>query len=177
MRIAIVWGSTTGSTEAAAESLQELLGEMVEDVHNVASISAEDMHAYDVIIVGASTWDIGELQYDWADKMPDMGNLDWSDKTFAFFGTGDAVGYADTFVDAFGIMWETLQPLGAQLVGTWPSEGYGHLESRSHIEDGKKFLGLALDNDNDPDLTDERLEKWAEQLKEELAALPKGAAQ
>ncbi|MDX9776874.1 MAG: flavodoxin, partial [Petrimonas sp.] len=31
------------------------------------------------------------------------------------------------------------------------------------------FVGLPLDEDNDADLTDERIEKWVESLKEHLS--------
>jgi len=176
MRIAIVWGSTNGNTETAAETLQKRLGTEVEAVHNVADLSAGEMHAYDGLLIGASTWDIGELQYDWADKLPDLLEFDWSGKVVGFFGCGDAAGYPDTFVDAFGILWEVLGERGAHLVGKWPVDGYEFEDSRSLCDGGKRFLGLPLDDDNEPELTDERIEAWAGQLDRELAELSAEAA-
>ncbi len=171
MRIAIVWGSTQGSTESAAEALREQLGGLVVAVHNVVDVSAAQMHEYDVLLLGASTWDIGELQYDWADRLPDLEELDWTGRYVAFFGCGDAVGYADTFVDVFGILWEVLGESGANLLGTWPVEGCEFTASRSLCENDTKFIGLPIDDDNDPELTDDRIAAWATQLKEELSAL------
>ena len=171
MKIAVVWGSTTGNTETAAEKLQEILGERISVCCNVDDLTAEEMLTYDVVLIGVSTWDIGELQYDWPERVKDMADHDWSKVTFGFFGCGDAYHYEDTFVDAFGIIWETLEPRGAKLIGTWPVDGYEFTDSRSLCNDRKHFLGLPLDDDNEAELTDQRLQSWAEQLQRELDAM------
>ena len=176
MRIAIVWGSTTGRTEEAAEELQKHLGELVERTCPVLDISASEMNEYDVLIIGVSTWDIGELQYDWPERLEELAELDWTDRHVAFFGAGDAVGYADTFVDALGIVWEKLEEKGAKLLGKWPVEGYTFEDSRALCDEGKNFVGLAIDDDNEPELTEARLLMWADQLRFELHQLPKKAS-
>ena len=171
MRMAIVWGSTTGNTEVAAEKLHAILGDKVEVCCNVDDLSADEMLGFDVILVGASTWDIGELQYDWPPRVTEMSERDWSNVTFGFFGCGDAHHYDDTFVDAFGIIWEQIEPKGAKLIGRWPVEGYEFSDSRSLCNDRQQFLGLPLDDDNEADLTDQRIAAWAEQIQRELAEL------
>lgn len=169
LRIAIVWGSTTGNTEYAAGLLKQALGDKVELCASVDDVSVEDMKAFDVILIGASTWDIGELQYDWEDRLNQMGEEDWSKHYIGFFGCGDGVAYDDTFADAFGILWETLESTGAKLIGKCATEGYSFSDSRSLCDDRTKFLGLPLDEENQSNLTEGRVNAWAEQIVAELA--------
>ncbi|MEM6734358.1 MAG: flavodoxin [Myxococcota bacterium] len=175
MKIAIVWGSTTGNTEYAAKLLKDALGARAQLCASVDDISVEQMREFEVILIGASTWDIGELQYDWQDRLEQMSEEDWSGFTFGFFGCGDAIGYDDTFVDAFGIIWEELEPKGARLVGKWPTESYTFSDSRALCDDGARFLGLALDEENQPNLTETRVSEWAQQVSRELDAIAAAA--
>ncbi|MEM1417500.1 MAG: flavodoxin [Myxococcota bacterium] len=171
MRTAIVWGSSTGQTEQAAGRLHELLNGVSDLCVDVNDFSADDILGCDVVIIGVSTWDIGEIQCDWEDRIIEMEDHDWSSTHVAFFGTGDGLTYDDTFVDAFGLIWERIVPKGAKLLGKWPTEGYSFADSASLTDDRSHFLGLPLDNDNEPQLTDARLVSWAEKLRGEIAAL------
>ncbi|RMF69726.1 MAG: flavodoxin FldA, partial [Cyanobacteria bacterium J069] len=48
----------------------------------------------------------------------------------------------------------------------WPTDGYDFNESKA-VRDGK-FVGLAIDEDNQSDLTTERIQSWVAQLKREF---------
>ena len=61
---------------------------------------------------------------------------------------------------------EKISGLGGTTVGYWPTEGYDHTESKA--ERNGKFVGLALDEDNQPELTDDRIKAWVTQLKSEF---------
>ena len=167
-KIGLFYGSTTGKTETAAEAIQSALGgEDVVTMHEIADASTDDFADYDCIIIGCPTWDIGELQADWDGfYQEDLDSVDFSGKKVAYFGTGDQVGYAENFQDAMGILEEKISGLGGTTVGHWPSDGYSHEASKAD-KDGK-FVGLALDEDNQSELTDERIEKWTTQLKSEF---------
>ena len=52
------------------------------------------------------------------------------------------------------------------MIGETETDGYTFDGSRG-VEDGK-FLGLAIDEVNQSDLTDERVEKWTEEIKKAL---------
>ena len=52
------------------------------------------------------------------------------------------------------------------LIGKTSTEGYEFEESRS-VEKGK-FIGLAIDDKNQKELTEERIVNWVNQLKEEM---------
>ena len=49
-------------------------------------------------------------------------------------------------------------------IGAWPTDGYNFSESRG-VRDGK-FIGLALDEDNQGDLTESRIKTWSGQVKQ-----------
>jgi flavodoxin I len=54
-------------------------------------------------------------------------------------------------------------------VGSVPVDGYTFNASKSVING--RFCGLPIDEDSEPDLTEERLRAWADQLKREMAGL------
>lgn len=164
--IGIFYGSTEGNTERIATKIQELFGGEDEvALHNVNSASSDDMAEYKYLILASSTWDIGELQEDWDTFIDEIEDVDYDGKVVTFIGLGDAEGYPDTFNEAPGLIHERIKDSGAKFVGFWPTEGYDFEESQSLV-DGK-FLGVVIDEDNQADLTDERLKKWVEQLKDE----------
>ena len=125
---------------------------------NAADASPDDFSSADRIILGTSTWGVGDLQDDWEGQMGLFDDLDLSGKKAAVFGLGDQEGYPDSFVDGMGILAEKLSEKGALLVGLWPLDGYEFDDSRA-VKDGQ-FVGLALDEDNQSDLTDQRISDW-----------------
>lgn len=163
-KTAIFYGSTEGNTESVAYKLKDLLGDV--DIYNVDSATADDLAKYDNIIFGASTWEIGELQEDWETFIDVLDDVDFSGKTIAYFGCGDADGYPDTFVDALGIIHERIKDSGANFIGAVSPDDYTFDDSAA-LYDGK-FIGLPIDEDNESDLTDGRLEKWVADIKGKL---------
>ncbi len=160
--VGIIYGSSTGNTESAANQIQAQFdgGE----ISSVASLSSMDeLKKYDLIILGSSTWGLGDLQDDWEVQINNLKGLDLSGKKVAVFGTGDQESYPDTFVDAMGILYDAVAETKATLIGNWPVDGYDYGESRA-VRDGE-FVGLALDEDNQADLTEERISRWVETLK------------
>lgn len=65
-----------------------------------------------------------------------------------------------------GILEEKISDLGAKTVGYWPTDGYEHSQSLA-IRD-RKFCGLAIDEDNEPDQTEPRIQTWVAQIKREM---------
>ena len=84
-------------------------------------------------------------------------------KKVGFIGVGDQEGFGDTFVDAIGIIYEAIKDMGITLVGTTSTDGYNFGASRA-IEDDE-FIGLVIDENNQSDLTDDRIKAWVEQVK------------
>ncbi len=166
-KIGLFFGTQTGNTQTESEIIQkEFGGDSVVTLNDVSQAEPSDFNNYDYIIVGCPTWNVGELQSDWEDFYDELDNIDFTGKKVAYFGSGDQVGYPDTFQDALGILEEKISENGAETVGYWPTEGYEFSESKA-VRDGK-FVGLALDEDNQSDLTEERIKSWVTQLKPEF---------
>lgn len=171
MNIGLFYGSTTCYSEMTAEKIQAILGDEVVDVHNIKEVPLSTMAQYPVLILGISTWDYGELQEDWEALWDDLDGIDIQGKIIAFYGQGDQQGYSEWFVDAMGILHDRLLPLGPRYVGYWPNQGYDFSASRALTPDHSHFVGLALDDENQYDLSQERITHWLAQVMEEIADL------
>jgi len=178
MKIGLFYGSSTNNTEYIAFDIRDMvdaqLGAESVELHNVGRAELGEMLAYDHLILGIPTWDIGELQADWDIVWSDLGTLNLSGKKIAIFGLGDQYGYPDTFLDAAGILAETVLELGGELVGYTAIEGYEF--EASLFLDGDRFMGLALDEDRQSDQTRDRLETWVQQILSEFALTPEAVA-
>ncbi|NKQ41238.1 MAG: flavodoxin [Sulfurovum sp.] len=163
MSIGIFYGSNGGVTEGVAEQIMSALN-LEADLHDIADVDMDQFAEYSHVIIGASTWGDGELQDDWDEKFSEFEGVDFSGKTVAFFGTGDQEGYEDNFLDAIGILHDAVVKNGASIVGDgWSTDGYEFEESVA-IKDGA-FVGLGIDEDNQDDLTEERIAKWVDIIK------------
>ncbi|MEA5568293.1 flavodoxin FldA [Anabaena sp. UHCC 0399] len=164
-KIGLFYGTQTGKTESVAEIIRDEFGDGV-TLHDMSQAEAADFDEYQCVIVGCPTWNIGELQSDWEGFFPELDDIDFNGKMIAYFGTGDQMGYADNFQDAIGILEEKISQRGGKTVGYWSTEGYDFNDSKA-LRNGK-FVGLAIDEDNQSDLTDERIKAWVSQLKREF---------
>ncbi|WYL92542.1 MAG: flavodoxin FldA [Gloeotrichia echinulata IR180] len=165
-KIGLFYGTQTGKTESAAEIIRDEFGGDIVTLHDVSQADTSDFDDYQYLIIGCPTWNIGELQSDWDGLYQELDDTDFTGKTVAYFGTGDQIGYADNFQDAIGILEEKISERGGKTVGYTLIYGYDFNESKA-LRDGK-FCGLALDEDNQSDLTNERVKAWVAQLKKEF---------
>lgn len=167
-KIGLFYGTQTGYTQTAAETIQkEFGGDSVVTLYDISKAESSDFENHDYIIIGCPTWNVGQIQSDWEDFYDtELDNIDFTGKKVAYFGEGDQVGYADSFQDAMGMLEEKISELGGETVGYWSTDSYEFTESKA-VRDGK-FVGLALDEDNQSDLTDERIRAWVTQLKSEF---------
>jgi flavodoxin I len=151
----VVYGSSTGTCEAIAEKIGARLGA---EVLNVQDLTADIVAANENLILGTSTWGAGELQDDWYDGLRVLQSADLKGKVVALFGCGDCESYGDTFVGGIGELFNALKTSGATFVGTVDIDGYTFGDSEA-VVDGK-FVGLPLDDVNEDDKTDARIEAW-----------------
>lgn len=171
MKIGLFYGSTTCYTEMAAEKLQAALGAELVDLHNIKDVPLSQCLDYEFLIFGISTWDYGELQEDWESHWADIASLNLSGKIIALYGMGDQVGYTDWFQDALGMLHDEVIAQQGKVIGYWPNQGYEFAASKALTEDGGHFVGLAIDDESQYQLTDDRINQWAVQILEEYAEL------
>lgn len=165
-KIGIFYGSSTGNSELAAQQIQKEFGADLATIIDVSGAKAADVEQYSNIIFGCSTLEIGELEYDFDDFISELKSANLKNKKAAIFGLGDQESYPDSFVDAIGLIYEVLTDKGCEVVGKTSTEGYDYDESRGEV-DGQ-FMGLALDDDNQDDLTEQRIKDWVTTLKKEF---------
>jgi flavodoxin I len=157
----------TTKTEMVAKLVQEQLGDKLWACKEVSELEPADLKDYDLIIAGIPTWDVGELEYSWQDFYDNMENVDLSHLKVAVFGLGDQDAYADTYQDAMGILYDRFIRCGATgNIGFTSTEGHTHEASKA--QHGDQFCGLAIDEDNQSHMTQQRIEDWCEQLISEL---------
>ena len=103
------------------------------------------------------------MQSDWEDLYEDLDDIDFKGKKVAYFGAGDQIGYSENFQDAMGILEEKISSLGVETIGYTSTEGYDFVESKA-VVDGK-FVGLAIDEDNQSEITESLIKSWVSQIK------------
>ncbi|MBN2172718.1 MAG: flavodoxin [Bacteroidales bacterium] len=164
-KIGLFYGSTSGRTKKVAELIQKEFGDKNIDLHNIKEIVPDSILKYDNLIFGTSAWGIGDMQDDWELFIDDVVELDLSKKKIALFGLGDQEEYPGSFVDGMGTLYCRL-PVKENVVGLWPVKGYKYYFSSAE-KDGK-FVGLAIDEDQQSEQTADRVKKWVAQLKKEF---------
>lgn len=166
-KVALIFGSDTGMTENISEIIADKLD--IDDIAfiDVYTISISDFSNYNILIFGIPTWYDGELQTDWDNFFPDFKKINFSEKKVAFFSLGDQYGYPDNFVDGLGILAEVVLRNGGDLGGYWPNTGYDFNKSLGIAPNGM-FYGLVLDEDNQSDESNERIDQWILKLKKEF---------
>jgi flavodoxin I len=170
-RIGLFFGSNTGKTRKVAKMIKKRFDDAtMADPLNVNRATPEDLAQYSFLILGTPTLGEGLLpglsadceNESWEEFLPKLQDLDFSGKTVALYGLGDQIGYAEEFLDAMIVLYDFVIERGAKVVGAWPSEGYEFSHSEA-VVDGK-FVGLALDLDNQSGLTEQRLEAWLQSI-------------
>ena len=159
----VVYGSSTGTCEAVAEKIGAKLGA---EVMNVQDLTADVVAANENLILGTSTWGAGELQDDWYDGLKVLQSADLTGKVIALFGCGDCESYGDTFVGGLGELYDGIKQSGARIVGSVSTDGYTFDDSAA-VVDGK-FVGLPLDDVNEDNMTDGRIDAWIAQISPNL---------
>jgi flavodoxin I len=162
--IGLFYGSTNGAGAIVAELIKTLIektGQATVDLHDVAHTDLKEMERYRYLILGVSTWNIGHLQDDWADKFDELDDIDLAGKMVALFGMGDQYGYPDSFVDAMDILGTKVMERGGEPAGFQAVDDSYEFEYSRAVIDGV-FIGLALDDENQGDLTEQRTREWVE---------------
>lgn len=174
-KVAIIYWPKGGSVEKSAKKLHTAYGAENADIFDIDTFSIDLIEKYSNIIFGNSTVGFDAWQYADADNKwgPFFSNIEksgikLSGKKVAIFGLGDQMIYPANFVDGIGAVKNEAERLGAKIVGEWSTEGYTYTDSEGENKDGDKFFGLALDEENQPELTDERIFEWVKILKSEF---------
>ena len=166
--IGLFYGSDTGMTEEITYSIVDLWEATEIEVIEISNATVADFDKYTILMLGLSTWYDGDLQSEWETYYDEFKTIDFTGKKVAIYGLGDQYGYGEYFIDGVGMLAEVVLNNGGKIVGNWPIKGYDFAESKAEIESKDLFYGLAIDEDNEPEKTQERLTAWLKQVEREL---------
>ena len=168
--IGLFFGPEQGSVHRIAEKITKIIGSERVDLIPVSNASAGDLEKYDKIIfgistVGKETWDQDFSNTDWSRFFPEISKVSFNRKTVAIFGLGDHITYPAHFVNAMGVLAKEIlrSSSDAKIVGKTEPTGYDFEDSEA-IAEGK-FIGLPIDEDFEPELTDQRIADWIEAIR------------
>lgn len=146
-KVLIVYGSTTGNTEAVAEQINDFFKDKGIEVtmkNVVDAIVAELGNGYDLTVFGSSTWgdDDIEFQEDFALFYEDLDKAELKYKKVAIFGCGDSS--YEHFCGAVDLLEEKMEALGGKIVGEPLRIDGDPEESSSDIDDWAAEIGAGM---------------------------------
>lgn len=159
----VIYGSSTGTCQGIAETIASKLGCEAVDV---TSIDDSTIASNENLILGTSTWGAGEMQDDWYDGVKVLKSAGLAGKTVALFGCGDSESYPDTFCGGLKELHDAAAEAGATVLPGVSTDGYTYDDSEA--VDGDNFIGLVLDEVNEDDKTEGRIDAWIESIKPSL---------
>ncbi len=170
-KIGLIYWPKGGNVESVSNKIFERLDKSYSDIYDLNSINITDLVHYDCLIIGSSTagaetWRDAEPTNLWNNLFNDLDKINLEGKKVALFGLGDQVLWPRNFVDNMIVFKREFEKRGAKICGEWPTEGYDFEESKAVV--GDKFVGLAIDEDHQYDLTDKRIDKWLKQIRQEF---------
>lgn len=158
-KIGLFYGSDSGNTQKVAEKIAQKLQNV--EIFDVAKANKEELKGFKNLILATPTYGSGDIQGDWEDFLSSLKEEDFDGKVVALVGLGDQDTYSDTFCNGLYEIYKLLK--NAKIIGQTSTKGYEYEDSDS-VVDGK-FVGLILDEDNQEDLTEQRIQEWCEEIK------------
>jgi len=172
-KTAIIYWPYKGATEKAAIKIHAALGKEKSEIFKLSEVDFSVFSNYDQFIIGGSTvgadnWQDAYKGEQWGpfSKSLNDNKVSLKGKKIALFGMGNQVLYPEHFVNDMKLLHDYFSSLDAAIIGSWPVEGYEHTDSKAIS--GGHFIGLALDEDTQPELTDSRIAGWLKQLEGEF---------
>jgi len=170
--VGIFCGTAGGTSLLVAEAVADAFNLEEDDLINMEEDfdDIEQMLEYDVLFIGSSTWGQGDVHHEWVDPQLEIESdgIDFTGKTVALFGAGDCVKHGEHFCSALGKLYKTFTNAGANVVGFVDASDYTYESSLAEM-DGK-LCGLAIDQHNEKEKTNTRIENWISSLKEQIPA-------
>ncbi|BBA85347.1 flavodoxin [endosymbiont of Sipalinus gigas] len=168
-KIGIFFGTNTGNTEKISKIINNKIGEENSILFDISlKNSIDNISNFKYMLFGIPTWYYGELQYDWENIIDLIKSTDFNNKYIGLFGCGDQINYSDNFCDAIYLIYNILKKNNANIIGLWPNKFYFFKKTKSLDKKSNNFFGLTIDEDNQSEKTDERINIWLNIIKKDL---------
>jgi flavodoxin I len=171
-KTAILYSPQGGNVNSVANKLGEMIGNDKVDIIPVKEVEKGDLYKYNKMIlvgstVGADHWNNEIVVDEWIEFFAKIKEISFEKIKVAIVGLGNSVLYPSHFVDGMANLYERITKQNAKVLGFVDAKDYSFTDSEAVNDDGF-FCGLAIDEDNEPELTTERLEKWIFILKSDF---------
>ena len=172
-KTAIFFSPEGGNVNSVTLKLGEVIGNNKVDIIPVICSNRGsdkyDLIKYNQVIfvgstVGADHWSNKTIVDEWQEFFRKIDAISFEGKKVAIVGLGNSVLYPEHFADGIAHLHRKITNKKAKIFGHVEAEGYTFTDSEALNNDGL-FLGLPIDEDNEYNLTTERLEKWVSKLK------------
>ncbi|MGB6129744.1 MAG: flavodoxin [Psychrilyobacter sp.] len=160
-KIGLFYGTTGGRTTGIVDEFDFNLRDEVE-IFDVAN-GIEKIKEFENLILVTPSYGFGELEAHWEAVIEDFKKIDLNGKTLALVGLGSQTTFGESFVGALEILYKIIIKNGGKIIGLTSTDGY-HFEECDAIIEGK-FMGLVLDEENQDDMTPDRIYDWLEVIK------------
>lgn len=171
-KIGLFFGTETGTTRLIAKRIHKKLGEQIASKPlNVNRISPAEFLAHDALILGTPSYGEGDIpghsagciEPNWEEFLAKLdGPLDLRGKRVALFGLGAQERYSERFASSLFKLYELCRNAGAEIIGSWSTEGYTFKHSAA-VVDGR-FVGLVIDERTQGMHTNARLDAWLDEV-------------
>ncbi|MDO8844448.1 flavodoxin [Methylicorpusculum sp.] len=170
-KVGVIFGTDTGSTRRVAKSIAKSIGSQADKPVNIRNAGVEDLLIYDVLILGTPTYGEGELPgkstgnqtESWEEFLPKLKGHSFEGKKVALYGLGNQKSYSSNFASALRDIYDAFTECGAEIIGDgWDASGYKFKFSKAIMDD--QFVGLVLDEENQKELTEERITLWLKRI-------------
>lgn len=170
-KIALIFWPEGGNVDESGDQILKRYSDDEIVKLSIADVTKDILNEYDNWIIGGSTvgshvWEDADDTNIWHEFFKLLDEIDTSGKIVAFYGLGDQVLYPHHFVDGLGVFQEEFEGRSIKIVGQWPAKGYDFSDSEGIKDD--YFFGLALDQDQQSELSDERIDQWVKIINKEF---------
>ena len=149
--IGIFYATLTKTTVGIVDEIEFFLKKDDFKTFNVKS-GVKEIENFENLIFVTPTYQVGEI--------------DFTGKVVGLVGLGNQFAFGESFCGGIRHLYDVIVKKGGKVVGFTSTDGY-HYEETSIIENGK-FIGLALDEENQPSLTPKRIGDWIAEIKKEF---------
>lgn len=168
-KTALLFSPEGGNVNSVAIKLGEVIGNDKVDIIPVSKVEKGELDKYNQIIllgstVGADHWSNEIMVDEWQEFFNKEGEINFENKKLAIVGLGNSVLYPEHFADGMAHLYDKITERKGKVLGFVDSKGYDFTDSEALNDEGF-FCGLPIDEDNEEELTNERLEKWVSALK------------
>ena len=163
-KIGLFYGTTGGRTTGVVDEFDFNLRDDVE-IFDVAN-GIDKIKEFENLILVTPSYGFGELEAHWEAVIEDFKKIDLSGKTIALVGLGSQTTFGESFVGALEVLYKIIIKNGGKIIGLTSTDGY-HFEECEALVEGQ-FMGLVLDEENQDDMTPDRIYEWLEVIKTEF---------